>query len=478
MIKKNSSSDQYNNKNKSNPLFYDDSSLISTSNIFARALLSSTQFNIKLYNAFAESYPIYLSTISEYNQSWKNLSELDKILRSRFRKYLDEKFREEGFVNTLSDTITSYSKLAKIIGIGKIYQYLSNEFSVWNYDFIEPVRDTLYRTPSQKICEIEKYSLFRYDRPTSTTEKDSSISTKTPVLVIYAFINRHYILDLLPEVSVVRNLLNQGLDIFATDWGTPSAYDKSLTLGHYVNKYMDKSVDLMREITKSDKVSLFGYCWGGDLALMYAALHPEKVKNLITIATPGDFDLDNSLLSVWTKAIKEDYLLDTFGNLPGTVLNAAFILRNPIEYGHKYFHFLEQPHGLESIAEFFATETWLNDSPPIIGEIYREFAEYCYKQNLLIQSKMRLDGGADDEGSNNNDIIINLKNINIPFLNIVADKDDLVAPRSSKALNNALTESHDKSLIEFNSGHVGLMIGKNAHKELWPKVGEWIKNHS
>ena len=89
--------------------------------------------------------------------------------------------------------------------------------------------------------------------------------------MIYAFINRHYILDLLPEVSVVRNLLNQGLDIFATDWGTPSAYDKSLTLAHFVNKYMDKSVDLIRRITNSDKLTLFGYCWGGDLALMYAA---------------------------------------------------------------------------------------------------------------------------------------------------------------------------------------------------------------
>ena len=205
---------------------------------------------------------------------------------------------------------------------------------------------------------------------------------------------------------------------------------------------------------------------------MYAALHPEKVKNLITIATPGDFDLDNSLLSVWTKAMKEDYILDAFGNLPGIVLNAAFILRNPVEYGHKYFHFFEQPHNIESIAEFFATETWLYDSPPIIGEIYREFAEYCYKQNLLIKNKMRI------EGADNNDVVVNLKNINMPFLNVVAEKDDLVASNSSKALDNALTESHDKSLIEFKSGHVGLMIGKNAHKELWPKVGEWINKHS
>jgi polyhydroxyalkanoate synthase len=80
--------------------------------------------------------------------------------------------------------------------------------------------------------------------------------------------------------------------------------------------------------------------------------------------------------------------------------------------------------------------------------------------------------------NNKSDTIINLRKINIPLLNIVAKKDDLVAPSSSKALNNALTESHDKDLIEFNSGHVGLMIGKNAHKELWPKVGDWLKKRS
>jgi class III poly(R)-hydroxyalkanoic acid synthase PhaC subunit len=460
------------------------------SNAFSRALLNSTQFNTELFNTFVEAYSMYLGTISEYNRFWKDLAELEKILRSKYRKLFDEKFREERFVNTLSDTIASYSELAKTTGLGKIYQYLSNRFSTWNNDFVEPIRDILYRTPSQKICELEKYSLFRYDRLASTTSTSSSLKsqkTHPPVFVIYAFINRHYILDLLPEVSVVRNLLNQGLDIFATDWGTPSVYDKSLTIGHFVNRYMDKSIDFIRKITKSDKVSLFGYCWGGDLALIYAALHPEKVKNLITIATPGDFDLDNSLLSVWTRSIKEDYLLDAFGNVPGMLLNAAFSLRSPIEYSHKYFHFFEQPHDLESIAEFFATETWLYDSPPIIGEIYREFVEYCYKRNLLIKSKMRIEkadynnnniDNDDDDDDDDDGAIIGLKNINMPFLNVVAKRDDLVAPASSKALNNALTESHDKSLVEFNSGHVGLMIGKNAHKELWPKVGEWIKNHA
>jgi poly(3-hydroxyalkanoate) synthetase len=184
-------------------------------------------------------------------------------------------------------------------------------------------------------------------------------------------------------------------------------------------------------------------------------------------------ELDDSLLAVWAKAMKENYLLDTFGNLPGIMLNAAFILRNPIEYSHKYFHFFEQPRSLESIAEFFSIETWLYDSPPIIGEIYREFIERCYKQNLLIKNRMRI-----EDSNDNTSILVDLKNINMPFLNIIAKRDDLVAPDSSKALNNALTESYDKKLIEHNSGHVGLIIGKNAHKELWPEVRDWLKKRS
>ena len=83
-----------------------------------------------------------------------------------------------------------------------------------------------------------------------------------------------------------------------------------------------------------------------------------------------------------------------------------------------------------------------------------------------------------EDTANNSGKLVDLKNFDMPFLNVIAEKDDLVAPESSKALNAALTESRDKSLIEFKSGHVGLMIGKRAHKEIWPKVREWIIKHS
>ena len=202
---------------------------------------------------------------------------------------------------------------------------------------------------------------------------------------------------------------------------------------------------------------------------MLAALHPEKIKNVIAFATPGDFSIDNNLLSVWTRSINTDSLVYAFGNVPGSFINSAFLLRSPIDYLHKYPHFfLEgQLRDIESLVEFVATEIWLLDSPPVIGQIYKQFVQDCYQKNLFIKNEMVISG--------NN--AIDLGEIKHPFLNIIASKDDLVAPASSKALNDAIG-SYDKSIIEFNSGHVGACISSRAHEELWPTVGDWLKKRS
>jgi len=146
------------------------------------------------------------------------------------------------------------------------------------------------------------------------------------------------------------------------------------------------------------------------------------------------------------------------------LLNTAFYLRNPIENIFKYENFIKrQPENFESDLEFFTTETWLYDSAPIVGEIYREFVKYCYQENLFIKNELKIDRQ-----------LVDLGNISVPFLNVMAQKDDLVAPDSSRALNNVIG-SKDKSTIEYPSGHVGLIIGHRAHTEVWPKVADWLK---
>ncbi len=424
----------------------------------------------------------------DYDKQQEFYKKTEKIILSEIRRKFDTNFRERDFVNSLSKFIESNCNLAKITGAGQLFQQMSNANAFWNNAYIEPIRDIMYRTPSHKIHSENKYSLFHYYLPHENDdrqrgEKEKSIDNKfsdtalsynqyslsdsTPLLIIYAFINRNYILDLIPNSSIVRNFQKQGFDVFMTDWGTPSSYDKELTVGHYVNNYLVNAVDHIIQHSGSKKVSLLGYCWGGDLALMFSALHPQKVENMVTFATPGDFSIDNNLLSVWTKSINADSIVDTFGNTPSAFINSSFLLRSPIDVLHKYPHFFLEggkPKDIDSILQFFATETWLYDSPPITGEIYRQFVEDCYKKNLLIKNEMII--GENDK--------IDLSKIELPFLNVIAKRDNLVDPESSKAINNAIG-SLDKSIIEFDSGHVGACISSRAHQELWPKVGDWLK---
>ena len=430
---------------------------------FWDSYFNSYGFYVHLASSFSEISSAAAKTFYEDLGSSKNAADIEKKAMNKARDGFNVKFRDPAFVKSLADAVNSYARFARVSGIGQAYQNISNITAIWNNTFAEPLRDRLFRTPSHKIHSEGGFALVHYEndkQPGGEPEEGH----KTPLLVVYAFINRHYILDLLPEVSIIRNLLNQGFDVYSTDWGTPGAYDKDFTIGHYVNNYLDSSVDHIRRHTKSDKVSLLGYCWGGDLALMYASLHPEKVAGVITLATPGDFDLDNGLLALWTRNIDADAIVDTFGNAPSMMLNMAFALRSPIDLLHKYPHFFEKPRDLKEIQKFFATETWLYDSPPVIGEIYRKFVNDCYKKNLFIQNKMVI----------GNEQRIDLANVKTPYLNIIASNDDLVAPESSRALNEVIG-SNNKTILEFKSGHVGACISPQAHNELWPKVGEWLR---
>ncbi len=128
--------------------------------------------------------------------------------------------------------------------------------------------------------------------------------------------------------------------------------------------YLENAVDKVGEITGSRNVTLFGYCWGGILSLIYSALHPENVKNLILHATPADFGKPPTVLESWIKDLDVKRFVKTFGNVPSSFLNIAFILRNPLEAALKYQFYFSQPRSTKEIMQFFAVESWLYDSVP------------------------------------------------------------------------------------------------------------------
>ncbi|HON24000.1 MAG TPA: alpha/beta fold hydrolase, partial [Syntrophales bacterium] len=138
-----------------------------------------------------------------------------------------------------------------------------------------PLETEMATTPYDVVYEEDRVKLKHYRTP-------GDITLKTPLLVTYALINRETMLDLQPDRSVVQTFLNSGIDLYMIDWGYPTRKDRFLTIDDHVNGYMDNIVDFIRTETGRPKINLMGICMGGTFCVIYSALHPEKIKNLIT----------------------------------------------------------------------------------------------------------------------------------------------------------------------------------------------------
>jgi len=188
-----------------------------------------------------------------------------------------------------------------------------------------PDEINLGMTPHDVVYTEDNIRLLHY-KP--LTQKQSQI----PLVITYAIINRYHILDIQPEKSWVRNLLQQGIDVYMLDWGTPSNLYKYLGFDDYVNGYLDNSLDFVRDEAGVEQVSLQGYCTGGTIATIYSSLHPEKIKNLVMTAPVIDGWRDTTVVSNLTKHIDVDKMVDTIGNVPPEFMYYCFSLLKPFEF--------------------------------------------------------------------------------------------------------------------------------------------------
>ncbi len=324
-------------------------------------------------------------------------------------------------------------------------------------------------TPSEVIYGEDKMRLLHY---IPTVEKQYPV----PILVVYALVNRYYILDLQPDKSMIKKLLAEGFDVYVIDWGYPSRADRYLTIGDYVNGYLNDAVERVKERSGLDKITLMGVCQGGTFSVMYAALHPEKIKNLITLVTPVQFDTSKGLLHVWAKNLDVDKIVDYYGMVPGDLLNTGFLITDPIKLMiDKYVNMFEriecetgetekecQLRNEETIKNFLRMEKWIFDSPDQAGETYRQFIKDCYQKNLLIKNEMEIDGKN-----------IDLRKITMPLLNVMAEFDHLVPNDASRPLADAVS-SKEKETLVFPTGHVGIFVGSRSQKEVCPRIAEWL----
>lgn len=318
-------------------------------------------------------------------------------------------------------------------------------------------------TPKEVVYQEDKVKLYRF---TPAVEQPLSI----PLLIVYALVNRPFMVDLQEGRSLVANLLKLGIDVYLIDWGYPSRADRWLTLNDYINGYINNCVDFVRKSHGLDKINLLGICQGGTFSLCYSSLHPEKIKNLIVMVAPVDFHQPNCLLNMrggctlGAEALDVDLIVDTLGNIPGDFLNLEFLMLKPQQLGiQKYLDFPEIMDSEDKLLNFLRMEKWIFDSPDQAGETYRQFLKDFYQGNKLIKGEVIV-----------GDKRVEMKNLTMPILNLYADKDHLVPPASSLALEKYVA-TPDYTARSFPVGHIGMYVSGKVQRDLPPAIADWLK---
>ena len=311
-------------------------------------------------------------------------------------------------------------------------------------------------TEREEVWRDGKVVLYRF-------RGEAAPTAAVPILVCYALVNRPYMVDLQEDRSLVKNLLARGEDVYIIDWGYPDRSDRFLTLEDYIERFVGGAVDHLRKAHGLPSVNLLGICQGGVFSLCYASLHPDKVRNLITMVTPVDFHTDDNMLSNWSRGVDIDLMVDTLGNIPADMMNVTYLMLKPWRlFAQKYVGMVDILDDRKAMEDFLRMEKWIFDSPDQAGEAFREFTTQFFQGNRFVTGGARI---GDQE--------VHLGLVEMPVLNIYAEHDHLVPPDASRALRD-LVGSEDYTELSFKGGHIGIYVSGRAQKEIPDTIHGWL----
>jgi polyhydroxyalkanoate synthase len=321
-------------------------------------------------------------------------------------------------------------------------------------------RPPIGRSPRDLVWERDQAKLWRYCSARRRIEP--------PIVIVHSLISKSYILDLLPNNSMVGFLIDQGFDVFMLDWEPATPADAENTLETYVDLYLPAAVAATCAESGADEVTLMGYCYGGVLALLLAAARPDQpLRSLVTLTTPCDYSQMGFMSQMFVDGrLDAEDVIDETGLVPATVLDQGFQSLKPTDPIVQQVNVWQNLWNESWLTGFVAMNQWARDQNPFPGATFRQTVDSLIRENALRHGVVPFGSGE-----------ARLSDITIPFLNVFCRRDEIVPPRAAEPLVK-LVGSRDASEVCLESGHVGLVAGRQADKVSRPRIADWIRSHS
>ncbi len=325
---------------------------------------------------------------------------------------------------------------------------------------------TVAQTPKQVIWTLNKAKLYRYIPVVPAGQRH-----KVPLFLVFALMNKPYILDLRPGNSFIEYMVKQGYDVYLLDWGVPGPEDKDLKFDDYVLDYLPRAIRKVKAVSGSDEFSMLGWCIGAILTTIYAALRPDDgLKNLLLLTAPLDFtDKTAGGFARWVndQCFDPDKIVDAFGNVPGEMIDYGAKALKPVEnYIGSYLTLWDNLDNPRIVESWHAMNTWVTDIIPMAGATYRQLIQEFYQENRLIEGTLTIRGER-----------VDLSRIRANLLNVIALADHISPPCQSESIMTKVS-SQDQLLLKVKGGHIGMMAGSGAMKYTWPHIDAWLAARS
>ncbi len=320
-------------------------------------------------------------------------------------------------------------------------------------------------TPGQVVFRNRLIELIQYEPATPTVHAE-------PLLIVPSWIMKYYVLDLTPDDSMIRYLVGQGHTVFVISWANPGSEGRDLGLEDYLRLGVFAAVKAVQARRPDAGIHAVGYCLGGTLLSIAAAVlgagRENPLKTVTLLAAETDFE-DPGELGLFIDESQIAFLEDVMaerGYLDGRRMAGAFALINSKDLVwsklvHEYLMGAQTP--------MTALRAWNADATRLPARMHSEYLRGLYLNNDLAEGRFKIGGRA-----------VSLGDIRVPLF-VVATERDHVSPWESVYKIQRLTHATITFLLTSGGHNVGIVnppAGPQAHPQASYRVASHPAHHA